>query len=41
MEARKLNPFPKKWQAELDKRAAEKAKADADKKAAKDAANAA
>jgi hypothetical protein len=38
MEARKLDPFPKKWKEELDKRALEKAKLDAEKKAAKDAA---
>lgn len=40
MTARKLDPFPKKWKEELDRRAAEKAKADAEKKAAKDAAKA-
>jgi hypothetical protein len=38
MEARKLDPFPKKWKAELDKRAAEKAVKDAETKVAKEAA---
>lgn len=38
MEQRKLDPFPAKWKEELDRRAAEKAKLDAEKKVAKEAA---
>jgi len=40
MEHRKIDPFPAKWKEEMDRRAAEKAKLDAEKKKAKDEAKA-
>jgi tryptophanyl-tRNA synthetase len=36
MEERKIDPFPKAWKAEMDKRAADKVNADEEKKKAKE-----
>jgi len=40
MEIRKMDPFPKAWKEEMDRRAAKKAEEDAAKKKAKDEAKA-
>ena len=38
MEVRKINPYPKAWKEEMDRRAAKKAKEEAEKKKAKEEA---
>lgn len=41
MEVRPINPYPKAWKEEMDRRAEEKAKKEAEKKKAKEEAKAA
>lgn len=36
MEIRKIDPYPKAWKEEMDRRAAKKAKEDSEKKKAKE-----